>query len=451
MRTTLHLRFPGIRKALLKHFSRISDHRDREKVGHELKDVLMSAVAMFCFQDPSLLQFQKRTKAPTITANLRNLWHIESIPSDSQMRTVIDEIDSGKFEGFFPTFFRLLQRDKHLERYRVLGKGYLCVIDGGEYFSSDHIACPSCLRRTVKKKGGDSFQFFHQIVQAALVHPKVSQVIPLCPEGVCNTDGATKQDCETNAAKRLLAKLKKIHPKLPFVIVADSLYSKQPMIEAILSNSMHYVLAAKPDDHRMLMEWVNGLRLLNDVMHMEYKDRKGRIHVYEWVNEVPLNGNKNSPLVNYFEYWMKDAEKTVYHNSWVTDFPIDDENVEELVRIGQCRWMIENEVFNTVKNHGYHIEHNYGHGVKNLSMIFFLLNMIAFFLHQIFELTDRTYQWLRKNLGSKRNLWDHLRVYCHAVVFPDWDDLLKRIAEGTGTADHVDARDNFLITPLHCS
>lgn len=241
-----------------------------------------------------------------------------------------------------------------------------------------------------------------------------------------------KQDCETNAAKRLLGKPKKIHPKLPFVIVADSLYRKQPMIEAVTSFGMRYVFTAKPDDHKMLMEWVDSLRLLNDVMHMEYGDRKGRTHVYGWVNEVPLNGNRNAPLVNYFEYWLKDGEKVGYHNSGVTDLPLDDDCIEEMVRIGRSRWMIENEVFNTVKNHGYHIEHNYGHGVKHLSMNFFLLNMLAFFLHQIFELTDRPYQWLRKNLGSKKNLGDHLRVYCHAIVFPDWEDLLHRIAHDYG-------------------
>jgi hypothetical protein len=417
---------------LLRHFSRIDDHRDREKVGHELKDVCMSALAMFCFQDPSLLKFQNRMKSPTLGANLRNLWGIESVPSDTQMRTVMDEIDSGQFDGLFTTFFRLLQRGKHLAQYRVFRRYYLCVVDGGEYFSSDHIGCPSCLRHTIKKKRGDVFQFSHQIVQAALVHPKLPQVIPLCPEPVRNTDGTEKQDCETTAAKRLLAKLKKIHPKIPLIIIADSLYSTQPMVEALTSCSMRYVLTAKPGDHKMLVEWVDGLRLLNDVMHMEYEDRKGRTHVYEWVNEVPLNGNKDAPLVNYFEYWMKNGEKTVYHNSWVTDLLLDDECIEEMVRIGRSRWMIENEVFNTVKNHGYHIEHNYGHGVKNLSFNFFLLNMIAFFLHQIFELTDRTYQWLRKNLGSKRNLWDHLRMFCHMIVFPDWEDLLVRIAREYG-------------------
>ena len=118
----MHLRFPGIRNVLLKHFSRIADHRDREKVDHELRDICMSALAMFCFQDPSLLQFQKRTKAPTLGANLKNLWSIESVPSDSQMRTVMDEVDSGEFEDLFTTFFRLLQRGRYLERYRVFGR-----------------------------------------------------------------------------------------------------------------------------------------------------------------------------------------------------------------------------------------------------------------------------------------------------------------------------------------
>ena len=142
---------------LLKHFSRIADHRERGKVDHELRDVFMSALAMFCFQDPSLLQFQKRAKAPVLAENLRNMWGIESIPSDSQMRVVMDEIDSREFDPLFAAFFRLLQRGKHLEPYRVWGEYYLCVVDGSEYFNSDYIACPSCLRHKVKKKRGESF------------------------------------------------------------------------------------------------------------------------------------------------------------------------------------------------------------------------------------------------------------------------------------------------------
>jgi hypothetical protein len=175
------------------------------------------------------------------------------------------------------------------------------------------------------------------------------------------------------------------------------------------------------------MEYVNGARSLGEVSRMEMKDAKGRRHVYEWINGVPLNGKDDAPSVNYFAYSLFHNDKKTYYNSWVTDIPIGEENIEELAKIGRTRWKIENEVFNTVKNHGYHIEHNYGHGNNHLSFNFFLLNMLAFFMHQIFELTDRLYQECRRKLGSKKNLWDHLRVSIRMLIFPDWETLLRRV------------------------
>ena len=57
-------------------------------------------------------------------------------------------------------------------------------------------------------------------------------------------DGAEKQDCEINAGKRLIRNLRKDHPHLPLIIVADSLYSKQPFVEALAKERMHYVLSS---------------------------------------------------------------------------------------------------------------------------------------------------------------------------------------------------------------
>jgi len=98
-----------------------------------------------------------------------------------------------------------------------------------------------------------------------------------------------------------------------------------------------------------------------------------------------------------------------------------------LVRIGRCRWKIENEVFNTLKNQGYHIEHNYGHGEKHLSFNFFLLNLLAFFMHQIFELTDSLYIAVRKKCGSKQAMWEKLRSALALLIFDSWELLLQRI------------------------
>lgn len=414
-----HLSFSGLRDVLSEKARGLPDRRQEGKVEHNVHDVVMCAFAVMYFQDPSLLQFQRRMEDARQTSNMKNLFGVDSIPQDKQIRDVLDRVDPLSLKEVFSDYFGRLQRGKHLESYRVLGKYYPVVIDGSEYFSSEKLHCPGCLTR--KKR------FTHQIVQAALVHPGRSQVIPLIPEEVKNSDGAEKQDCEVSAGKRLLEKLRKIHPRLPFVIVADGLYSKQPFVLKTCAEHMHYVLVAKEADHEVLMEYVNGARALKETSRMEVKDAKGRLHVYEWINAVPLNGNDDAPVVNYFAYSLfKNNEKT-YSNSWVTDILIEKKNVEELVEIGRSRWKIENEVFNTVKNHGYYIEHNYGHGQQHLSFNFFLLNMLAFFIHQIFEMTDTLYQECREKLGSKKNLWDHFRVSIRMLILPDWKTLLRRV------------------------
>ena len=401
----------------------LPDGRQRD-IKYTMHDCMMSGFAMMFYQDSSLLQFQRRLQQAIHKNNLTTLFTVKSIPKDSQMRSVIDEVQSQELEPIFEDFFKPLQRGKYLESYRVFDKYYIISMDGSGYFSSDKICCPGCLQK--KKKG--KVRYEHQIVQGALMHPDKRQVIPLAPEEVSNTDGTQKQDCESNAGKRLLQKIRKAHPKLPIIIVGDSLYSKQPFIEELKAKGMRYVLVAKEQDHKILIEWVNEQRQLGEVSRLEAKDHRGRVHRYEWINEMPLNGNKETNFVNYFEYWIiNDEGKVTYHNSWVTDFKVEQDNVSQLVRIGRCRWKIENEVFNTLKNQGYHIEHNYGHGKKHLSMNFFLLNLLAFFMHQIFELADKLYQQCRKELGSKKELWNNLRSVIRMLIFPDWQTLLRRV------------------------
>jgi hypothetical protein len=418
------LSFPALRKMLSRRFLEIADFRQEAKVKHAVHDVLMSGFAMMFYQDSSLLQFQQRLQEAIHTNNLQTLFQVESLPKDSQMREVIDEIESQELEPLFEDFFRPLQRGKHLEGYRVLGDYYVISIDGSGYFGSEKIHCNGCLEKGSKK---GSKRYEHQIVQAALMRPGKRQVLPLAPEEVRNTDGRDKQDCEIEAGKRLVRKIRRSHFKLKIILVGDSLYSKQPFMEELTEEGVKYVLVVKEDDHKLLMEWVNEQRQLKEVSRLEVKDNKGRLHIYEWINEVPLNGNKKTLWVNYFEYWLVDGGKVTYHNSWVTDFAVSEGNVAELVRIGRCRWKIENETFNTLKNQGYHIEHNFGHGKKHLSLNFLLLNLLAFFMHQIFELTDALYQECRRAFGSRRNLWDNLRASIRLLIFPDWETLLRRL------------------------
>ncbi len=187
---------------------------------------------------------------------------------------------------------------------------------------------------------------------------------------------------------------------------------------------MSYILIAKPKDHKFLFKLVDEIKQSGGARELKFIDYKGRTHHYQWANQVPLNGSKNAGDVNFMEYsiWVDNKQK--YHNTWVTDIDINKGNVVRLVKAGRAKWKIENETFNTLKNQGYHIEHNFGHGKKNLSHNFFLLNLLAFFMHQIFEISDLLYQKCRKKFSARKEYWNQLRCTFRIFHFPVWEELL---------------------------
>ena len=418
----------SLKHGLSLQFREFEDLRQQKKVDHSMHDCVMSGFGMMYVQDPSLLQFQTRLKEDYGSCNLETLFGVKSIPKETQMRTILDDVDREEFRPTFKDFTHRLQRGKHLEQFQLGDGSYLIAVDGSEYFSSKKLCCPACLEK--EHKDGEK-TYSHQILQGAIVHPNLKQVIPLMPEEIRNTDGTEKQDCEINAGKRFIRHLRGDHSQMPITIGGDGISSKQPFIVCLREEGMNFILVAKPDDHKIMMEWISEQRQLGEVKIKRIDDEKGRTHVYEWINQVPLNGNEDFILVNFFSYQIltpdeKTGEKKVtFKYSWVTDFEVTSRNVEELVRAGRCRWKIENECFNTLKNQGYHISHNYGHGTKNLSFNFLLLTLLAFFCHQIAELTDGLYQECRKKLGSKVELWGNVRTCLRIFIFDSWEFLFK--------------------------
>ena len=421
-----HLSFSAMRKALSAIFDTIDDPRQAGKVDYSLHDCLMSALAMMFFQDPSVLSFQRRMQDRFQDSNLKAMFAVENIPSDDALRQTLDQVSTEALHPAFSELFHRLQRGKQLDAYKLESGHYLIALDGSQYFTSEKIRCPSCL--TTKGAKGAT-RYSHQILQAVMLNPYLRQVLPLPPEPIANTDGQTKQDCEINAAKRSLTKIRADHPKLKMVISGDGLYSKQPFVDAAKQYRCSYILVAKPTDHKVLFEWVNELDGLAQCDYLQFSDEKGRRHVYRWFNQVPLNGSRDADLVNFFEYWLHVGQKATYHNSWVTDLDVSKANVVELVRAGRARWKIENETFNTLKNQGYHIEHNFGHGRQHLSNNFFILNLLAFYIHQILELCDRGYQYCRSKFSSRKEYWNNLRAVIRIMLYRDFEHLLRHLAD----------------------
>ncbi len=415
-----------MRNFMSNHIHKYPDWRQKSKSDYSLHDAFMCGFASMYFQSPSLLHFQKELKNREKRSNLETLFGVSDIPENTQLRSIVDKVDSEYFRPIFKEYLSRLQRGKHLEQYQFMDGKYLCNIDGTQFFSSKKVDCPQCL--TATHENGET-TCSHKVLQGAIVSPGIKQVIPLMPEQVVNSDGTSKQDCEMNASKRWLLNVKKDHPRLSLIVNADGLFSKQPFITEVNKMGYNYIIVAKPKDHKYMMEWINAFDSIPNKSYKSFVDVKGKRHQYEWIEDIPLNGREDSIRVNFFRYRIistdkNGKEKINFQNSWVTDLLVKTENIEMLVKGARSRWKIENECFNTLKNHGYCLEHNYGHGKENLCFNMYLFTLLAFYFHQVFELTDQVYQACRKEFGSKRNMWWKLSSYIQLFVFESWELLL---------------------------
>ncbi|NJB84496.1 hypothetical protein GGR26_000241 [Lewinella marina] len=105
------------------------------------------------------------------------------------------------------------------------------------------------------------------------------------------------------------------------------------------------------------------------------------------------------------------------------------DNVGRLLAIGRARRKIENGIFNTLKNKGYHFEHNYGPGEKNLCTVMAYLIMMAVWVDQLQQAANQTLRTLLGGLKTKAKLWDSLRTVFRRVPAPNMQKLHLEIAD----------------------
>lgn len=421
-----HLNADTLLSRVRQDFQKIPDRRaDNAKIS--LDDALMSALAMFQLKDPSLLAFDKRRKKEP--ENLHTVFGIAAIPCDSQMRTILDPLDLSSLRAPFCSVFRQVQRGKDFEKMAFYDGHYLLSGDGTGYYSSSKVASPYCLSK--KSKNGDVL-YYQQIYAASFVCPDCKVVIPTFPEVITRQDGSTKDDCERNAAKRYYKKFRQEHPHLKVIVVEDGLSSNGPHIRDLQRHNLRFVLGAKPGDHVSLFTQLNQAAKdgnTTDINFLDPDDRK-KAHFFRFMNQVPLNKSNPDLLINVLEYWQIDKDEKITKFSWVTDIPITEENVFQLMRAGRARWKVENETFNTLKNQGYNLGHNYGLGKKNLSAVFTILMMLAFLIDQVQQLSCWLFQEALQEAESKRYLWENIRGFFHNYRVDSMETILRAIAHG---------------------
>lgn len=387
------------------------------------QDCIMSGLAVFGLKVPSLLQFEKlKSSEASIRRALRTLYGVKQAPSDTTLRERLDTIQPNQLRRGFKKIFANLQRGKALESFRYLDGHYIISLDGTGQYYSKNVSCDNCCE---KKHRDGSVSYYHHMLGAVLVHPDQKIVIPLAPEPIVKGDGDTKNDCERNAAKRLLSDLRREHPHLKALIVEDALASNYPHLSLLDELKMNYIIGVKPGDHAYLF---NYLQTSESNTHNQI-DADGTVHEFRYYTNVPLNESHADYLVNVVEYTETKASGKIQHFSWVTKLKISNENIYHIMRAGRSRWRIENETFNTLKNQGYNFEHNYGHGYKNLCSVMTMLMMLAFLIDQVQALCCKVYQAARKQAGPLYALFEKVRVLIQYCCWDSWLAIYQFIGD----------------------
>jgi hypothetical protein len=388
---------------------------------YHLLDGIKSAFAVFFFQHPSLLDFQRAMKERKKRNNMETLFGVRQIPSDNQIRTLLDMIEPQVLSSVFESTLRIADEACAIKPYRVLDDGVLLALDGLWYYSSKEIHCKHCLHKT----HGDEKTYYHSAIAAAIVRPGSNSVLTVMAEPIRNSDGKEKQDCEHEAGKRWLLAHGKEYRRLKPTLLGDDLYSDQPFCQAVLEQEMSFLFTCKPDSHPWLSETVEQ-SFLEERVEKKWTGRYKQKSTYRWINGVPLRDSKDALMVNYLHLQIinDNTGKVVYTNSWITDKEISAENVQLLASCARARWKIENEHNNVLKNRGYNLEHNFGHGKQHACEIFLLLNLLAFQFHTILELCDEEYGKARASVGRRDSYFQHMQAALRYALHSSWRDFL---------------------------
>jgi hypothetical protein len=401
------------------------DKRKGGEATYSMADIGLAGFALFFMQSESFLEYQRVLEDGQGRSNCQSLFGMARIPTDNHIRAMLDAVPPCHLQAGFDACLEALHSHGGLAAFHRLDGRCLIALDGTEYFCSQKLGgCRHCLTR---RRANGATERYHAMLAASLVAPGHAMTVPLMPEFIAPQDGAEKQDCERAAAKRWLAfqgpRMKGLKP----VYLGDDLFACQPICAAVKAQGGDFLFTCKPDSHKALHDFIAGAKPQELVVEEKLRAKRQTVR-YRWFEAIPLRDGKDAMEVNHLAITISDAKgKLTYHNAFVTSLAITKDNAAAIAACARARWKIENGSFNVLKNNGYCLEHNFGHGKHNLAMLFAAMNLLAFAFHTVCDLLEDLWQKARRAKAKRQRFFEHLRTVTAYLVFPDWDAFLNTL------------------------
>ncbi len=390
-------------------------------------------IALYLFQLGSRrqLDFELRDGGTPVLTNLNRLAETKqtTLPVHDTLDHFLEHVRLSGWERLRSQMVQRLLRMKALDAARLLGRPVL-VIDATGLICFHRRHCPYCL----VQRHGKRTLYLHQVLEAKLLGP-AGVVISLDSEFIDNADrGAAvgrsaeeiKQDCELNALRRLLPRIKKTYPQLSFVLAGDSLYGCGPVFALAQEFDWSFVVTFK--EGRTPALWQEFQALLpecpENFLKRTWADRP--VQTFRWVRQLAYEDSDGRHWkLNALECRERSQDGTEHYFAWLTPLPVSGKTVEEIAQKGgRDRWKVENEGFNRQKNSGLNLEHVYSTDPEKWKA-YYLLLQIAFMLVQLLErgsllrrLAAEVGRPVWKLFGSLKNV---ARRLLESVRFGAWE------------------------------
>lgn len=280
-------------------------------------------------------------------------------------------------------------------------KKWLVIVDGTQTYSGTRRLNDGCLERRYHKGTEEETVNYHcDVLEAKIVFGE-SLIVSIASEFIENngedaerqkglSEEKRKQDCETKAFQRLSGKIKKAFPRLPIILLADSLYASEPVMDTCRDKGWEFLIRYKTGSIPSITE---------EYEKIPEKEREGHT---EFVNAIDYNG-KPVNMLRFWEEKSKNGETVRTDFQWLTSIRITRKNAEKIAGAGRKRWKIENEGFNRQKNWQGNITHACSHDATAMKN-HYLMTQISDMVKQLYEwffLKERGIKKRQKNISSE--------------------------------------------------
>ena len=407
----------------------LTDHRKRRDF--HVSELITGCIVMFLLHENSRHGFNQDRREEQFYDNYLKIFKLR-LPHMDTVNDFIEKLPTDELELLKATLICGLIEQKVFHRFKLLGKHFMIAIDGtGTNSYKENDEQQSRLSRTSKN---GNVTYYHYVVEAKLVTSSGLSV-SIASEMIANEGkrNFNKQDCEQRAFERLAVKIKKYFPRLPICILADGLYPNKTFMKVCSDNDWAFIVVLQDDNLKRLQEDIKDVENKNrHSVEQNIVEAKGTKHIqriYQWITE-PLSH------AGFTLYWLSCTETITIKSKnncqppkvattrfvYITNQPIDKDNVNHFANAGRLRWKIENEGFNTQKNGGYNLGHKFSRKSFTAYKNYYQCMQIAHTINQLVIHSEDIAHLINTNaMLTIKHLWKNLMALLKMCVVKEAD------------------------------